>query len=58
VAGTFATRLGDYGAARPLYQEALPIARRAGNPWLLFSTLVDVAWDAEARVTTPPRRST
>jgi predicted ATPase/DNA-binding NarL/FixJ family response regulator len=49
VAGTFASRLGDYAAARPLYEEALPIARRAGNPWLLFSTLVDVAWDAEAR---------
>jgi predicted ATPase/DNA-binding CsgD family transcriptional regulator len=47
VAGSFATRLGDYAAARPLYEEALPIARQAGDSWLLFSTLVDLAWDAE-----------
>jgi non-specific serine/threonine protein kinase len=49
VAGAFATRLGDYAAARPLYEEALPIARGAGDPWILFSTLVNLAWDAEAR---------
>src|SRR5262249_29572977 len=49
VAGAFASRLGEYEVARPLYEEALPIARIVGDPWLLFSTLVNLAWDAEAR---------
>jgi predicted ATPase/DNA-binding CsgD family transcriptional regulator len=45
VLGHIYSTQGNYTAAHQLYAEALPIAREAGDSWLLYSTLVDLGYN-------------
>jgi predicted ATPase/DNA-binding CsgD family transcriptional regulator len=48
-AARLAWERGDYSAADGYYAEAVPLARKLGDPWILFVALADQGLEAEQR---------